>query len=372
MKAVSNSLFEDNPSLMLLSRLLLCGREAGVVDTDANQKLKAAIVEISREEFDHARTLAESHHVIMRAMQIFEQISRSTGDQTRAEWAANAMASERARIENALSFLKVICDGLESAGCEVIVIKSLDHWPDLGSDLDLYTDAEPAKVVRLMKQDFHAQTAARSWGDRLANKWNFIVPGLPEAVEIHMGRLGQTGEQVAIASSLVARCRTVAIEDYLFRVPAPEDRLIISTLQRMYRHFNARLCDIVDTAKLIQDGTLDYDDLRYSAQACGLWEGIATYLAVVSDYVAYFSGEGLKLPSVVMDAARFGGDRIRFRRGFLRFPILPYSAKLYASELTTLMLSGELGSTVRLSLLPCLATAAALGQKITGSDKGIW
>jgi len=27
---------------------------------------------------------------------------------------------------------------------------------------------------------------------------------------------------------------------------------------------------------------------------------------------------------------------------------------------------------VRLGLLPCLATAAAVGYKITGSDKGIW
>jgi hypothetical protein len=32
----------------------------------------------------------------------------------------------------------------------------------------------------------------------------------------------------------------------------------------------------------------------------------------------------------------------------------------------------ELSSCARLSLLPWLATAAAVGQKITGSDKGIW
>ena len=49
-----------------------------------------------------------------------------------------------------------------------------------------------------MRTRFGAQIAERSWGDRLACKWNFIIPGLPEAVEIHMGRLGQTGEQVAL------------------------------------------------------------------------------------------------------------------------------------------------------------------------------
>jgi hypothetical protein len=51
---------------------------------------------------------------------------------------------------------------------------------------------------------------------------------------------------------------------------------------------------------------------------------------------------------------------------------LPHSVKLYASELKTLLLQGEVRNSFRLSLLPCLATAAALEQKITGSDKGIW
>ena len=86
-------------------------------------------------------------------------------------------------------------------GYDVTVIKSLDHWPDLGSDLDLYTNTDPDDVIRLMKQRFQAEVAPRSWGDRLANKWNFNIPGLPEAVEIHMRRLGQTGEQISIASS---------------------------------------------------------------------------------------------------------------------------------------------------------------------------
>jgi hypothetical protein len=33
---------------------------------------------------------------------------------------------------------------------------------------------------------------------------------------------------------------------------------------------------------------------------------------------------------------------------------------------------GDIRNTLRLTLLPCLATAAVLEQKLTGSDKGIW
>jgi hypothetical protein len=74
----------------------------------------------------------------------------------------------------------------------------------------------------------------------------------------------------------------------------------------------------------------------------------------------------------VTRAATFGADQIGFRRKFLRVPILPHSLNLYAAELKSLLLQGELCNSLRLTLLPCLATAAALEQKLTGSDKGIW
>jgi hypothetical protein len=74
----------------------------------------------------------------------------------------------------------------------------------------------------------------------------------------------------------------------------------------------------------------------------------------------------------VWDAARFGGDLITFKKSFLRVPILPQSAGLYRTQLAGLLRRRELYSSARLGLLPWLATAAAIGQKLTGSDKGIW
>lgn len=71
-------------------------------------------------------------------------------------------------------------------------------------------------------------------------------------------------------------------------------------------------------------------------------------------------------------AARFGGEQVYYAREFLRIPILPQSASLYGSQLTGLLRRRELQSSARLGLLPWLATAALVGQKVTGSDKGIW
>jgi hypothetical protein len=63
---------------------------------------------------------------------------------------------------------------------------------------------------------------------------------------------------------------------------------------------------------------------------------------------------------------------MQVRGGFLRLPILREGAELYAAQIAHTALRGDVAATLRLSLLPYLASAAALQYKITGSDKGIW
>jgi hypothetical protein len=359
-------------SMTLLSRLLLAPQDGGGVFSPMMAEMKKDACSISREDFENLVALASLNHVIVRGMIAFRDLVREAEDKIRAKWAETALAAEQARITTALSFLQDICRAFEDKEYDITVIKSLDHWPDLGSDLDLYTNVASEDVISLMKRRFDAQIAPRSWGDRLAGKWNFVMAGLPEAVEIHMGRLGQTGEQTNIASRVMGGSRRTVIGNHAFQVPSTSDRLMISALQRMYRHFYFRLCDIVDTVALSARGEIDYFDLRSSATHAGIWEGVATYLAIVSGYARKYEGAGLDLPQFVTAAARFGGDEVCYSRGFLRVPILPQSIKLYGEQLAGMLRRRELLNGVRLSLLPWLATAALVGQRITGSDKGIW
>jgi hypothetical protein len=358
--------------MTLLSRLLLVPRDGDSSTAWLREELNQDTASLSRESFDDLLTLANLNHVVIRGMSIFLDLMRSNGDQVRAGWALDALSAEQRRIDNSIPFLHDICRAFEEHGYQVTVIKSLDHWPDLGSDLDLYTDAKPSEVLSLMTGRFNAAVSARSWGDRLAGKWNFEVPGLPESVEIHVGRLGQTGEQSAIASSLMRRTRRAQVAGRTFRMTSKSDRLLISTLQRMYRHFYFRLCDIVDSAELVESGGVDFMDLHGAATRADIWEGTATYLAIVSDYVRKYRGKGVELPKLVASSARFGGDATFYARGFIRVPIMPQSAKLYGSQLAGILKKRELHNGARLSLLPWLATAAVVGQKLTGSDKGIW
>src|ERR1700734_1033640 len=356
--------------LTLLSKLLL-GLGDNNVPASPRQRedIGRMVSTFSPQDFGELWTLASSHHVIARTFPVLHRAMLAHGHD-RAEWVDHALAKERARIRHALSFLFPICEALKEVG-DVIVIKSLDHWPDLGNDLDLYSNAEGSDIVAVMQKRFKARPDERSWGDRLANKWNFAVPGLPELVEVHISRLGQTGEQVAITNSLVSHSSIEQFDGQSFRVPAPEDRLMLSTLQRMYRHFYLRLCDVADTARLVESGAIDYAYLKKLALSAGLWDGLATYLVTISGYVQAYRGTDLSLPSLVTDAAHFGNELVYFKKKFLRIPIFPQATRFYAAEWKRLLLNGDLQSTFRLSLLPPLAAAAAIEMKMTGSDKGI-
>ncbi len=352
--------------MALLSQLLLGPQDLKI-------ELRRKLLDLSHEEFGHFIELAHLNHVIVRSLSVLlESKDEGSGNIERIELARETFDAEQARIRTAILFLHEVCQSLEKHGHNVVVIKSLDHWPDLGSDLDLYTNSNPSDICGFMTEQFHATLAQRSWGDRLACKWNFMIPGLPEAIEIHIGRLGQTGEQAAIASSLVERSMRMQIYSQTFRIASIADRVMISTLQRMYRHFFFRLCDVVDSAQIIDAGLVDYEALRDQATQAGIWEGVATYLKIVSDYVKNYRGTGPELPQFVKDAARFGGETVYYGNSFLRVPIMPQSVGLYRSQLAGVLKRGELQNGARLSLLPWLATAAALGYKLTGSDKGIW
>jgi hypothetical protein len=325
---------------------------------------------LSAAEHEHFASVADSNHVVMRVARAI--VSMAEPNSQPARWAQELISSQEQRIHNALVFLQRICRELEDAGCPTTVMKSLDHWPDLGNDLDLFTTADETRVKQVFVEKMGAHIEPRSWGDRLANKWNFAIPGLPELVEVHAKRLGQTGEHTAMARRFVTRRMAKTVGEFTFLVPAPEERVIVASLQRMYRHFYFRVCDIANTAALLESGELDFAELRRAADLGGIWEGVATYLKIVCDYVGKYRQSAPGLPREILAAAQFGGDVVYVGGRFLRIPVLPNAAELYTRQVANVALRGDVPATLRLSLLPYLASAAMVAYKVTGSDKGVW
>ncbi len=352
----------DKLSIHCLSQLTL--------DPENADEAILSIAQLNDDQRSAFESVADSNHVIVRALRAFR--SKISGKGHVAAWATDVISAQQKRIHNALAFLQRMCQELENAGCPVTVMKSLDHWPDLGNDLDLFTTADEGRVKQVMTTRMGAHMEARSWGDRLANKWNFCVPGLPELVEVHAKRLGQTGEQTAMARRFISRRVSRTVGNLSFLVPAPEERIIVATLQRMYRHFYFRVCDIANTVELLQSGEVDFRELRRAAELGGIWNGVATYLNIVCDYTRSYRGTAPALPLEVVRSARFGGEAVYVGGRFLRIPIVPGGAELYSRQLFSCAFQGDITAAFRLSLLPPLASAAAVAYKVTGSDKGVW
>lgn len=371
---MKNSSASSARDMQLLSKLMFQGyaadSSAPKENLDGLRTELDEIFQMSEERFGEFLKLADTHHVTMRALHVVEKAAAQRQKAQTQQWCEQAVKAESLRITNAVEWLRVIVHALQDSGCQVSVIKSLDHWPDLGSDLDLYTSGAPERVSQVMQQKLKAETEARSWGDKLAGKWNFQVPGLSELVEIHVRYLGQTGEQKLLAERVIERRVTKRVNGIDFPVPAPEERIMISTLQRMYRHFYFRLCDMADVAALLGTGTLNLQELRRGAELGGIWPGVASFLVIVSNYVNSFGGS-VSLPREVIEQARAADLQVQFRGNFLRVPMKP-AAGLYGSQLLSAGKHGDLRAISRLPLLPPLAVSALVAFRLTGSDKGVW
>ena len=117
-----------------------------------------------------------------------------------------------------------------------------------------------------------------------------------------------------------------------FWVPAPEERILLVTLQRLYRHFYMRICDVVTVAHLVDGNMIDFDELRRAAKRAGVWPGVATLLQVVSDYMKHYRGTPLKLPRRVQLTARFGMEKVYPYGGFLRLPLFPQGSRTFCAS----------------------------------------
>jgi hypothetical protein len=346
---------------------------AGRCETGAPiEPVLAGLQRMSKPEWTDLLRFAELQRCRLRTLQLVAKWTVAGALAPRLDGLEDLAQVEQERIGRALEVLHQVVGALELTGHRPIVIKSLDHWPDIGSDLDLFVAATEADTVRVMRSELHAEPQPQSWGDRLAHKWNFRIPGLPELVEIHVGCLGQTGEQDALPAHLEETSGMFEAGPFRFRVPAPEEQVTLATLQRMYRHFYIRLTDLLNLTGLVRAGRLDFARLRSSTQRWSVWPGVATLLKITSDYNERAGVGPLPLPEFVVRSARFGAEVTYVGEQFLRLPMLPQGSQLFLHQLIATGAARNFRSAVRLSLLPALAAAAFVNLRITGDDKGIW
>lgn len=357
-------------SVLHLHALTEAGQRGEV--SEREERTLAAMQRMPHEEWSDLLCFAELQRVKLRTLRLLERHAKAGAIQLKLDCLHELMSADERQIGHALATLDKVVHALAKTYAEPIVIKTLDHWPDIGSDLDLFTSASDADTVRVLRDELNAEVQPQSWGDRLAHKWNFRIPGLPQLVEIHVGRLGQTGEQHALPEQLERTSAVRQAGPFRFSVPAPEEQVMLATLQRMYRHFYVRLTDILNLSRLVRGGRLDFLRLRNSATSWSIWPGVATLLRIASDYNQRAGAGSLPLPEFVMTSARFGADVTYMGEQFLRVPMVPQGSQLFLQQMAGAGAAHNFRALARLSLFPALAAAAFVNLRVTGSDKGIW
>jgi hypothetical protein len=330
------------------------------------------VSKLNREQLRHFLKQAEMQRVLRRTLAVLHEHLPRSARSPISDLLDQSIADERARVEKVLAYLHQIVDRFEQRGREVMAMKTLDHWPDTGSDLDLLAIADDAEVCAILEHDLQATKEPQSWGDRLAHKFNFRIPGLPELVEVHVGCLGQTGEQNSLAAGVLSRRIHQPYGEYSLPVPVPEDRIVIATLQRMYRHYYIRLTDIVNIYGLLAEDRVDFQALKAIADVGSIWPGVATLLTIVNQHGIRYGCKSIALPEMVTAAARFSSKRTYVDRKFVRVPLVPEAADLFLHQLAGTGRQHNFRAMMRLSLLPVLATAAFVSFRVTGNDKGVW
>ncbi|UCC95852.1 MAG: nucleotidyltransferase family protein, partial [Candidatus Omnitrophota bacterium] len=171
------------------------------------------------------------------------------------------LGDEEKRMQSALEIIEKVTQEFEKRGLRIAVIKTLDNYPDLGHDIDLYTNAPIDDVDDILINVFGAKLQKPSLSERFSQKRNYKVQGYP-ILEVHCSKLGQLGEDNLLAQDLLVGCRKITHAQRSAYILRPEFRLLLCVLQRMYRHFNIRISDIYNTIHLIQNDEIDWRLLR--------------------------------------------------------------------------------------------------------------
>ena len=254
----------------------------------------------------------------------------------------------------AMALLELVSRELQKAGIEFVVIKTLDQYPDMGHDVDILVLEKYSHFHRFSTQVLKGALEKQNLSDLLAGKGSYRIEQFP-ALEVHCGKLGQVGEHKQFAKDIFKRRVLQSFNGYSCFVPSPEDRILIAVLARMYRHFNIRICDLVNSITIIKSFDIDWEFLREESERMGILPGVQIYLWYLQQIHQRVCDQQLPV-GITLDTRSFERKiPITVRKGYFRYPLFGVSSSLFGKKFVSDVLSFNLESAGRLSLVPPIA-----------------
>jgi thymidylate kinase len=277
----------------------------------------------------------------------------------------NILKEEKERLGKALEIIDRVTNEFKNRNLSIMAIKTLDNYPDLGHDIDLYTDALIEDINNILIGKFHAKLDKPTISERVSQKRNYRMRGYP-VLEIHCSRLGQLGEERALAKDLISNSERIRISGKTAYIPKPEYRILLCVLQRMYRHFNIRICDVYNTIGLIKSNSINWQELKSISIKYGIWEGVSRYLSYVQKIGRHY---GVELN--IEHQLENWPELIKDKNMHFRFPLVSTGLKVYSKKIASEIGGFNLYSLSRISLIIPLSLIHFGSVKLFGKSK-VW
>jgi len=308
--------------------------------------------------------LAKSNNMIMR----LGRVINNTGDTAIMLRWENILRIERERCDKSAALIKEIAQGLDRENIKYAVIKTLDSYPDCGTDVDMFVDA-PFKITKeWIRKVYNGKVRPRKIAEVMCGKMSASIQGYP-ILELHCRMMGQVGEQATFARSLTKNIRLFEAGGLRAYIPSKEEQVIIIAIHRLYRHLSFKISDIVNAITLLKEADFNWERLFKLSEDCGMSKGIAYLLGVLENIHTTYFNNGF-MPERYKGLID-NGARLSFRHWFFRIPLFRVPPKLYAAEAFYFLRKGRVGSLARLSLIPVLSFIAYTTIKIF-KDDWVW
>ena len=297
-------------------------------------------------------TLAERNGVLIRLAHRFERL----GIQPAAVF-RTAVAREYERVAAAIALMCQVGEACARHDIDFIFPKALQHYPDMGTDVDLLVLSRSADVDRVILEHLPAEARGRDLRSRMANATVYRVDGCPSLLDIHHGRLGVLGEYTALPAVLVRNRQPARVDGLRGFVPSLEDQIMLQGLERVSGRRSLRLADVVFTIATLRLA-LDWDYILGTTRELGGLHALSCYLSYVDQVHQRCFGTALLPPELQHELILDGWGRVEFGNVGLQFPALRANARIYLHEFDAMIASRNWAGARRLLLLPLVAATA--------------
>lgn len=199
-------------------------------------------------------------------------------------------------------------------------IKTLENFPDLGHDADIFFPPETSSMergIKILKEKYNAEQLPSTLSEKITGKYNFRIPGHELVIECHKAFMSQVGENIKMNSlmAIIPNIKAFTMRGNSFGVHVSNEmtEYIVLVLHSIYRHYRLRYCDVLHARQMISQISSNVplnSLLDYTMKGIGIYDGCKVLVEYANDQNITVEKCPIFIPEMV--AAKLWFNRVKF------------------------------------------------------------